>query len=130
MTKQKKVRNYLLLFVGMYLITFLLLAVLAFVLWKNDGNPAIMSGGLIGIYTLVSGAGGFFAGKMMGVHKFLWGFFTGLLFFLMHLGIGVMVFDTPVAGNQAVFNGAMLCVVSGMLGGMFAPVNEKNTQLK
>ena len=61
----------------------------------------------------------------MVVHKFLWGFFTGLLFFLMHLGIGVMVFDTPVAGNQAVFNGAMLCVVSGMLGGMFAPVNEK-----
>ena len=56
MTRQKKVRNYLLLFVGMYLLTFLLLAVLAFVLWKNDGNPAIMSGGLIGIYTFVSGA--------------------------------------------------------------------------
>ena len=67
------------------------------------------------------GLGGFLVGKMMGQQKFFWGVVIGAAYFLILFLIGVGVMGTKINGNMQIISGAMVCVISGMLGGMIAP---------
>ena len=106
---------------GMILCSAGLLFVLSLLIWRLDGNATLLSGGIIAIYVITNGIGGFFAGRIMGKQKFLWGFLIGFIYFLLLCLIGILTMHVKIIGNIQLFNGAMLCVVSGMAGGMLAP---------
>ena len=57
----------------------------------------------------------------MGQQKFFWGVVIGAAYFLILFLIGVGVMGTKINGNMQIISGAMVCVISGMLGGMIAP---------
>lgn len=104
--------------VAMYVITGILLVVLAALLGRVEMSDAAVSIGIIITYIISCFAGGFFIGKKKRRKKYLWGLSVGVFYFLVLL-----------LGNLAVnrgFNGqiihmvttAVLCSLSGMAGGM------------
>lgn len=126
MSKKKGV-YFLIVLAGMFLVSIALLFLLSLWIWKADGGMGILSGGIIAVYIIVNLAGGFLVGKSMGRQKFFWGMLVGAVYFTVLLLAGICLADTKLAGNTQLWNGAMLCIVAGTAGGMFAPGSRKNT---
>lgn len=125
---KKKGMYFLMVLAGMFLASLVLLFLLSLFIWKSDGGMGILSGGVITVYILVNLVGGFLIGKSMGKHKFFWGMIIGAVYFVILLLVGICLVDTKLTGNTQLWNGAMLCIVAGTAGGMFAPgkgVSEK-----
>lgn len=118
---KKKVIFILMVLAGMFLASLALLFLLSLWIWKTDGGVGLLSGGVIAIYIIVNLIGGFLVGKSMGKQKFFWGMLTGAVYFSVLLLVGICLADTKLAGNTQLWNGAMLCIVAGTAGGMFAP---------
>lgn len=118
---KKKVISILMVLAGMFLASLALLFLLSLWIWKTDGGVGLLSGGVIAIYIIVNLVGGFLVGKSMGKQKFFWGMLTGAVYFCLLLLVGICLVDTKLTGNTQLWNGAMLCIVAGTAGGMFAP---------
>lgn len=118
---KKKGIYMLMVLAGMFIVSLVLLFLLSLWIWKVDGGMGILSGGVIAVYIIVNLAGGFLVGKSMGKHKFFWGMLVGVIYFVVLLLVGICLVDTKLAGNTQLWNGAMICIVAGTAGGMFAP---------
>lgn len=121
---KNKVRNFFVILGIMFLISMALLGLLSVCIWKMDGAGNVLCAGVIIVYILTNVLGGFLVGKVMGQQKFFWGVLIGASYFLILLLAGVCLAQTKVAGNMQLISGAMICVISGMLGGMLAPGNK------
>lgn len=108
----------------MFVCSMLLLGAITTLVWKMDGNSHVLSIGIILTYILSNIIGGFLTGKMMGHQKFFWGVVTGVAYFLILVAVGVLLMGTELAGNMQVVSCGLMCVVSGMLGGMLAPAQK------
>ena len=89
-----------------YLVTGVLLLILTVLLYKCGLEEKHVSAGILTVYILSTLAGGFVAGKMARVRKFVWG-----------LGIGVLYFQEPFPQLLIV---CILCTGGGMIGGMIS----------
>lgn len=118
---KKKIGNFFIILGIMFLCSLLMLGILTLIIWKMDGGSNVLSVGVIVIYILSNALGGFLVGKMMGQQKFFWGVVIGAAYFLVLFLIGVGLMQTKINGNMQIISGAMVCVISGMLGGMVAP---------
>ena len=74
-----------------YIITGILLLVLAVLLYKLNLDKGKVTAGITGIYVVSAFAGGFLIGKLQKVRKFIWGLMLGILYFLLL----VLVFTPP-----------------------------------
>jgi len=103
-----------------YIITGLLLLLLAFLLYKFQLSESKVNLSITVIYIFSSFIGGFLEGKMMKTKKFLWGTLSGLLYFFILLLVSVssgQSFD----GNASHFiSTLLLCIAGGTLGGMLS----------
>ena len=66
-----------------YLLSALLLTLLAFGLYRLKLSPARVSAGIYGIYGISCFIGGMLAGKGLPNRRFFWGLLSGLLYFLV-----------------------------------------------
>lgn len=66
-----------------YIVTFVLLFLLAFVMYKMKLSAAEASWAVTVIYLLSCGIGGFLTGKRMGSRRLLWGLASGALYFVV-----------------------------------------------
>ena len=103
-----------------YMITGLLLLILAFLLYKFQLSEEVVTGAIIVIYVLSTFAGGFFIGKMAKVRRFLWGLIIGILYFALLLLITVGIYRTLEGNGTNVVTTFLLCAGGGMLGGMLS----------
>jgi len=103
-----------------YMITGILLLLLAFLMLKADLSGGILSGGILLTYILSSFVGGFLLGKSADQKRFLWGLGMGALYFIMLILISVLT--NSVMGMEAgrVITVMVICLFSGMLGGMIS----------
>lgn len=103
-----------------YIITGVLLMLLAFLLYRLQLKEGIVSIGIIVIYIAASFFSGWAAGKKMGSRKFLWGLLMGVLYFAVLSVVSLIVNRQvdDVAGNFVTALG--ICAGSGMLGGMLS----------
>lgn len=103
-----------------YIMTGILLMLLAFLLYRLQLKEGIVSIGIILIYIAASFFSGFVTGKKMGSRKFLWGLLMGVLYFtvlsVVSLAVSRQVDD--IAGSFVTALG--ICAGSGMLGGMLS----------
>ncbi len=101
-----------------YIVTGLLLLLLSFLMLKLDLSNGILSGGIILTYILSCFIGGFLLGKRAEQKRFLWGLLMGGLYFLIILFVSIL--GNTLAGIEAgrVATVLMICLFSGMLGGM------------
>lgn len=108
----------------MYLITAVMLVILAFLLYQLDLSEAVVKIGTIVVYVASGFVGGAVIGRQMQQKKYLWGLLAGGSYFLILLflsllikrGMGMELTADPVR-ILATF---VLCAVSGMAGGMFS----------
>lgn len=118
---KQKMGNFFVILGIMFVCSMILLGIITMLVWKMDGGNNILSVGVILTYILSNILGGFLVGKMMGQQKFFWGVVVGAVYFLVLLVVGVLLMDTKLSGNMQIVSSAMMCVISGMLGGMLAP---------
>lgn len=104
----------------MFVLSGLLLLILALLLYKMELSESAVKIGIIVIYVISGIAGGFLMGKIMKEQKFLWGLAAGAIYFILLFLVSAVVkggFDmemTKVATTM------ILCGASGMAGGMIS----------
>ncbi|MBO5292755.1 MAG: TIGR04086 family membrane protein [Lachnospiraceae bacterium] len=103
-----------------YMITGLLLMLLALLLYKLRLSEQIVSIGIIVIYVAASFFAGFVTGKKRKEKKFLWGLLMGTAYFLILTVVSFAVNRSvdDLAGNFV--TAFAICACSGMLGGMLS----------
>lgn len=104
--------------VAMYIITGILLVILAALLGRVEMTDAAVSIGIIATYIVSCFAGGFFIGKKKKKKKYLWGICVGAFYFAVLL-LGNLAVNRGLDGQLVhMLTTAVLCTLSGMAGGM------------
>lgn len=103
-----------------YILTGVLLAVLAFVLYKVGLSEKAVSAAIIVIYVAATFFGGFVTGKRMGSRKFFWGLLMGGAYFLILAAVSFVVGKGDMQIGSSFFTTLALCAGGGMLGGMLS----------
>lgn len=105
---------------AMFIVSGLLLLILAAILFKMEPAESIIRIGIVVIYVIAGFLGGFLMGKIMQEQKFLWGLAAGCIYFGVLLLASAVVkggFDMELA---KVITTLILCAASGMAGGMIS----------
>ncbi len=108
----------------MYVISGVLLLLLAVLLYNFELSEATVRIGVVVIYIASGFTGGFLIGKQMQDKKYIWGLLAGGMYFillfvlslLVKAGMSETVFFEPVR----ILTTLVLCGVSGMAGGMIS----------
>lgn len=101
-----------------YIISFVLLAVLAALLFFMDAPEGIVRGGVIVVYVLSCFVAGMILSRNRGGRCFLWGIFAGAVYCLILFVVSLVCGKIAFSGVTGVFPTVFLCVCGGMLGGM------------
>ena len=102
----------------MYLVTGVLLVILAGLLYKLQLSESVVSIGIVVIYVVSGFIGGFLSGKTMKTRRFFWGMIMGGCYFLI-LILGSIVFQRGINMELSrILTTLILCTASGMIGGM------------
>lgn len=101
-----------------YLVTGIMLIVLAVLLYKLGLSEENVNAGIILTYVISTFAGGFVIGKLSGKKKFIWGILIGVLYFLLLLVISFGVYHSLQEEMTGLFTAFLMCAGGGMLGGM------------
>ena len=97
-----------------YVLTLLLLCLLALLLYKLHLTEGIVTIAISAIYFTA----GFLAGKRMEKQKFLWGAFVGAAYFVILAVVSVLIRTPETALGNSFWTTMVLCVAGGTLGGM------------
>lgn len=125
--KSKNVIGFFSVLMGMLVISALILAVVSAFMLNGHMNSGFVSGGVIAAYVISSIVGGFCIGQIKGKQKFLWGALMGAGYFLVLLLVGNVVYHQGSAMNFQTVSSGIICVVSGMIGGMLAPADQEKS---
>ena len=120
MTKTYALGSILRALIIAYLVTGVLLLVLALGMYKLGLGEKVVDMGIIFIYILASAIGGLMIGKSMKQRKFIWGCVTGLLYVAI-----IFVASLAMAGGSQMvasdgLSTLLLCMGGGTLGGMIS----------
>ena len=100
-----------------YLMSLLLLGILALVSYKTDCSAKVISGGIIAIYFISAFIGGLFAGKVKKNRRIIWGITVGLLYLAGLLIVSIIV-GKGISGGIEVAAALGAAVAGGIIGGM------------
>ena len=103
-----------------YLVTGLLLLILAFLAYKANLSEQGSRIGILVIYVLSSFVAGFITGKKSKKRKFLFGAMMGICYFVVLLLLSLGIHDKVAPGAFAKWSAGLLCMGGGMLGGMLS----------
>ena len=101
-----------------YVLTLLLLCLLAFLLYKLHLTEGMVTIAISAIYVLTTFTAGFLAGKRMETRKFLWGAIVGAAYFVILALVSVLVKTPETSLGNSFWTTLVLCVAGGTLGGM------------
>lgn len=103
-----------------YVITGILLLILAFCVYKLGLSENVVNLCIIFVYVFASFMGGFSIGKMMKEKKFLWGALTGLAYITIIIVASVLAEGNVNLTGTEFLSAALLCLGGGTLGGMLS----------
>lgn len=103
-----------------YIVTGILLVVLALLLFKFQLPEQVVNIGIIVIYILSTFLAGLFMGKKFKNRKFVWGLLGGTTYFLVLTLVSLIVNKGFDGGTQSFVTTLMMCTLSGTFGGMLA----------
>lgn len=101
-----------------YIVTAILLLILALLLYKTGISEANINAGIILSYVISAFSGGFVIGKLSREKKFLWGILSGVLYFLLLAVISFGIYREIRSDAMDLVTTFLLCAGGGMLGGM------------
>lgn len=103
-----------------YLMSGILLLVLAFALYKLKLKEAQINTAVYFIYGTACLFGGFLAGKGIGQRRFFWGVLSGLLYFLVLFAVSWFMKNGTAPELTRVLTVMGCCIAGGMAGGMIS----------
>ena len=103
-----------------YIITGILLMLLAVALYKFELNEKAVSAAIIAIYIMATLIGGIIIGKFARVRRYLWGLGLGIGYFALLLLITLGVYRTLNGDAANLVTTFVLCAGGGMGGGMLS----------
>ena len=103
-----------------YVVTGILLIILALALYKFELNEKIVSAAIVGIYVVSTLIGGVIIGKLTKSKRYLWGMVLGILYFVLLLLITLGVYRTLNGDGVSIVTSLILCAGGGMTGGMIS----------
>ena len=103
-----------------YVVTALLLFIMAALLYKFDLDERAVSAGIVAIYVLSALIGGVMLGKMVPQRRFLWGLLLGASYFMVLILITIGVYREIDTTGIHLLTTFALCAGGGMLGGMIS----------
>ena len=112
------VKDFIKILFVMYLVTFVLLLLLAFALFRLDITELVTKIWLIAIYIISGFTGGFLIGKKAKSKKFLWGFFIGLSYFILLFAVSLLLYRGLSQDIWHLLTTMVLCVAAATVGGM------------
>ncbi len=104
----------------MYVLSGLLLFLLALLLYKMELGETVVKIAIILIYIVAGMTGGLIMGKRLKDRKFLWGLLVGCCYFLLLFIISAIVKQGVGLDAVKVITTMILCAASGMAGGMIS----------
>ena len=104
----------------MYVVTAMLLFLLAVLVQRFNWDNNVISIGISTVYVISCFIGGFFVGKVQQNKKFIWGILIGLAYVIIMLVITLVVKHGFHSSVSAFVTNLLLCLGSGMLGGMLS----------
>ncbi len=103
-----------------YVVTGVLLLILAVLLYKMELDEKAVSAGIIAIYVAATLIGGLALGKMAKVKRFVWGLGLGLAYFALLVLITLGVYRSLDTNGINILTTFILCAGGGMIGGMIS----------
>lgn len=103
-----------------YILTGILLAILAFLLYRLRLGEQAVTIAIIVIYVAATLFGGFVAGKKLKNRKFLWGLLLGAAYFVVLALVSLAVGKGGIQLGNTFLTTLVLCAGGGMLGGMLS----------
>lgn len=103
-----------------YVITGILLLLLAVALFKFELNEKAVSAGIVAIYIMATLLGGIIIGKFAKVRRYLWGLGLGIGYFALLMLITLGVYRTLNGDAANMVTTFILCAGGGMAGGMLS----------
>jgi len=104
--------------VAAYLITGILLVVVAALLYKFSLGENVVDISIIAIYCISSLLAGLFFSKGAASRRFLWGMAAGAAYFLIICAVSMAVEPDFAPLSNSCITTLFICLGSGMLGGM------------
>ena len=101
-----------------YVVTGVLLMILALLLDKIDLDEQKVTMGIIATYVISTFAGGFIMGKLVEEQRFVWGLILGVIYFLLLFAVSFAVNHQLQSNGTNLITTLLLCAGGGMLGGM------------
>ncbi len=118
--KNEKVVNVVKGLLVSYIVSAVLLLLLAFLLYKFSLPKQVIGIGVTAVYIISTFLGGFVLGKHMKVKKYLWGLSIGMGYFLILIVISLIANGGFQNISGDFWLTMVLCGGSGMLGGMLS----------
>ena len=118
--KDSKVMWVLKSLLASYVITGILLVLLAAVLYKFELNEKMVSAAIIAIYVVATLIGGIMIGKYAKTRRFVWGLGLGIGYFALLLLITLGVYHILNGNCDNLITTFILCAGGGMVGGMIS----------
>lgn len=114
----KKIIGCVVILGVMFVISCILLMILVALLFKWGLTEGQMAIAIIGIYIITTFIGGILIGKYNKAKKYIWGLIIGLSYYVVLMIVTLIANKGLVDYN--IVTTMILCLCSGMLGGMFS----------
>ena len=103
-----------------YVITGVLLVLLAFGLYKMQLSESQIKVGIIIIYAISTIAGGYIIGKKKMHKRLLWGLLIGLTYFVVLSFIAFIINKGLYVNGATAMKAALVCTLGGIAGGVIS----------
>ena len=108
-------------FIVSFVLTALLLVVVAFVLYQTKASVEHMGGAILLVYAIASFVGGMIFSAQKDSRHYLMGGLFGLAYFIIIYGVSAVWNKSISAMFPAMLTTLLVCILAGMLGGMLGP---------
>ena len=103
-----------------YILTAVILMVLALLLYKLRLTEKVVSVVIIITYISASFLGGFLAGRKGKKRRYLWGLVMGVMYYTVFIILSLVIKGADVEISKTILTTLVLCCGGGMLGGMLS----------
>ncbi len=104
--------------VAAFLLSAIILILLAFLLYRFDVTESVVRGGIVADYVFSCFIGGMVVSKRQKGKRYLWGILAGVLYYVIILVVSMIVNQKIFVNIPGVVSTGVLCILGGMLGGM------------
>ena len=113
-------KDILISLLGGYVITFLGIVIVALLLLFFQISESMVDIGIMAIYVIACLGGGVIIGKRTKSKKFLWGMFSGVIYFAILVILSFLIQSSMKNVGNDLVTVLMMCVGSATLGGMIS----------